>query len=284
MTGRAKRLRGIVAGVFVAACAIALSLGLAAPASAAPGGVEIDIVSQGAGFTASPVGPLLDMDRLAPGAATSAVLGVRSTESGAADFAIQFVNVTSDENGCTHTELAEPGGCGPGAGQLRGALTASLAVADAALGPYQQIWTGSAADLEAGVQFASGVRSGVARWVRVSLGLPTSVGNEVQSDQYHFSVRIAAQYADLAGGGTTGSGTTAGAAVAGVSVGPADHRVAASVDITGAGRSGHGVLGSGLAFTGVPTAMLAGAGLLLCLCGALLVMGAWESRRARHNG
>jgi hypothetical protein len=237
-------------------------------ASAAAPTVWINLPAQGAGFTTTPSTPLLDMTRLAPGLTTTGDMGVRNGSTGTVDLALQFVNVTSDENGCTHAELAMPGGCSAGPGQLADKLVFSVDVADSQNGTYVPQWTGSAAGLEGGVQVATGITSGTEKWLRLSAGLPMSVGNEVQSDTFGFDLKVV----------LSGPGGGLGVDAASDSQG--------SAVVSGGGLSGgYGVgalsasRGSGLSSTGVPTALLLSAGLLLILSGALLVSGVRQSRR-----
>jgi hypothetical protein len=244
----------------ILASIVAMLCWVAAPASAASGGVEIALPAHQFGFSINPSGSLIDAPRIAPGFSSDGVMGVRNGSDAAADLSIAMVGVTSDENGCTHPEAAQ--GCAPGKGQLGAELVFALAVSGAQSATFDPVWTGSAADLQHGVHVANDIGSGAVRWVRLTVSLPMSSGNETQSDTFGFGLRVTLD----------GPGASASAGVAGVST---------SRDGLG-GHGGHEAASAGvdaLALTGVPGAMLVGAGLLLLVSGALLVIG-FRSRRA----
>jgi len=239
--------------VFAVGLGATLWFGAVAPASADTGsGLKIDLPASGGGFTTNPTGHLIDELRLAPGLSTSGIMGVLNSSTAAAAMTVSMNDVVSSENGCTHPELAEPGGCSAGPGQLAGELVFDIAVSDSQSGTYTSAWTGSAAQLESGVRVTDGIAAGSAEWVRLSVALPTTAGNEVQSDTFGFGLRVTLE--------SNGSSTSAG--VGGV---------------TAARGGGDAALGSsaagGLAFTGVPAMLMIAAGLLLVVSGVLLIVG-----------
>lgn len=250
------RIHQVLATVFVSACGLTIWCASGAVASADSGaGIEINLPAHGTGFTRDPSGSLLDVSRMIPGDSASGVMGVRNGSGDPADLTISSDNVESDENGCEHAELREPGGCSPGKGQLGEKLLFTLGVATSQTGPYTTAWTGNAAELANGVQVGPKIGGGNALWVRMAAALPVSVGNEVQSDTYGFDLRITLE--SPAG--------TAALAVGGLS----------------ASAAGPGSGGTGLAFTGTAVAMIGGAGLLLIVAGVLLMLGVRVSRAGR---
>lgn len=250
-------VRGLLVAMFTVGFGAALWFGAIASASADTGtGLKIDLPASGGGFTASPTGQLIDELKLAPGFSTSGIMGVLNSSTAAAAMTVSMNNVVSSENGCTHPELAEPGGCSAGPGQLAGELVFAIAVSDSQGGTYTAAWTGSAAQLQSGVHVTDGIAAGSAEWVRLSVDLPMAAGNEVQSDTFGFGLRVTLE--------SNGSSTSAG--VGGVT--------AARGGGTAALSSGS----SGLAFTGVPAVLMSAAGLLLVLSGVLLIVGVRTAR------
>jgi hypothetical protein len=231
---------------------------LAVPAAASPSGIELDV--GGSGFTASPTATLIQVTRMAPGSSASGVMGVRNTSGDNTAVSVQFVDVDSSEHGCTHPERAM--GCDPhGAGQLGDALLFTIEVASSKGGPYSTGWTGDAAALQHGISVGAGLAARSTEWLRLTVALPTSVGNEVQSDTFGFNLRVA-----LSG---------PGAAVAGASYGIAGVSTVRGVHGLGVGPQSAG----GLAFTGLPMLLMIGAGVLLVVCGALVAMAFRERRQ-----
>lgn len=263
MSGLITRMRAATAAAIVTMLAAGAWSLMQSPAVASTASIGINIPSAGTAFTASPSGTLINVSRLAPGVSANGVMGVRNGSSNPAALSVQFVDVHSSENGCVHPELAMPGGCDPdGPGQLPDALTFSLGTSSSRDGAYNTVWTGSAAELQSGVRVGDDLTAHGTEWVRLTLGLPGSVGNEVQSDTYGFNVLV-----------TLSDPVAAG--VAGSSFGIAGVSTVRGVESLGVGPSSAG----GLALTGVPMMLLIGAGLLLVLCGALVAMGFRERRQ-----
>lgn len=253
------------AGVLVVAILIATAIGFVGPAAAqAAPGIELSI--NGAPFTTSPATPLLDINNLAPGRSSAGTIGVRNGYADDGDLALQAIDVHNFENGCNHPEqLAGDTSCGDpgdGAGELGDVLTLTVQFGDTIAGPWTAtVFTGTVNDLKAAAHLGVTVPAGADRYLLVTAALPGPTGNEVQTDNITFGLRV-----NLASGAGTG-----GAGVAGVAVGPAS------------GGSAHGPsTGSAgwLASTGAPVLMWGAAGVLFLCCGLLLVSFA---RGRRHS-
>ena len=275
MTGAPRRLRVVGIALLGAAC-VALVAGILNPgaADAATSHVRIEVVGSGDGFTQNPTGPLVDTTGLVPGQSASGTMGVVSDFADPADFFIRLVDVVDDDNGCTPAERVVDPNCGSGPGDLAAALTFSVAVSISQNGTYVPTWTGNAAELTQGVPATRGVDAGVARWVRLTVSLPTSTGNAVQTDTYGFGVRVTAQTDSGSGGVQIGNGNGSGnGSGSGTGTGVSGGGTASG--------SSHGPLG--LAFTGTQAAMLVGAGVLLVAGGILLVVSGSLRRRVRSG-
>ena len=270
MTGAARRLRVVGIALLGAAC-VAVVAGILNPGAAGAAGshVRIEVVGSGDGFTQNPTRPLVDTRGLVPGQSATGTMGVVSDFADPADFSVRLVDVVDEDNGCTPAERAVDPNCGSGPGDLAAALTFSIAVSTSQSGTYVPTWTGNAAELTQGVAATQGVEAGVARWVRLTVNLPTSTGNAVQTDTYGFGVRVTAQTDSGSGSVEIGNGNGNGNA-GGNGAGSG-----------GAANSGHGPLG--LAFTGTQAAMLVGAGVLLVAGGILLVASGSVRRRVRSG-
>jgi hypothetical protein len=228
-----------------------------AGAATRSGRLEIDM-SDGAGFTLSPHGALIDTTRLAPGRTTSGTMGIRNGSAGPADLSVQVTDVTDRENGCARAEKLVDPTCGAGAGEIGRDLIYSLATSDTRTGTFSPSWSGSAAQLERGVLISRAIAAGTARWVRMTVALPMSSGNTTQTDTFGFAVRVMLQ-------------TSFG--VEGIQIG------GGGVSTDSPGVTSQSYLG--LPFTGVKAAMLIGVGALLVACGLLFV--ALGGGRRRDN-
>lgn len=255
---RRTRLTGLT---LIGAACLALVFGIMNPgqADAAGGGhVTIDIAGHSGGFTADPVGPLVDTAGLVPGRTTSATMGVRNGFDLPSDLVLRLINVSDNDNTCTPAETVAEPGCGAAQGELGGELVFTVSVSPTENGTYVEAWTGPASQIESGVAVASNIAAGTAKWLRFDAGLPTTVGNDVQTDTFGFGVRVVLQ---------NSSG------IAGVSV---DRNPG-----TTHSSSGHDALN--LPFTGTRVALLFGAGMLALLGGLVLLAGARMRRRDAHG-
>jgi hypothetical protein len=160
--------------------------------AAAEGGDDIEVSVDGGPFTTSPTGSLIQVANLAPGIARTAVLGIKNPADDDASVHFQFVDAEFNENGCVRPELALDPRCNPeGPGQLRRSLVFRLAVSGSRDGPFDRVWSGSAATLEkSGVTMGPALAAHTAKWVRITTALPWESGNETQSDTYKFAVKV----------------------------------------------------------------------------------------------
>lgn len=230
----------------VAVVSAALAALLVAPmgsAAAGGGGVEIDLPAHGRGFTANPASGVLEVRHLVPGGSATGIMGARNGSGAAATITVRADHVVSDENGCTHAERAEPARCSAGAGQLAGCLVFHVSVSSTRYGAYTQQWTGPGTELARPVLVTRRLAREGTVWMRITVSLPESVGNEVQSDTFGFGLLVTLQ-----GGGAP---------------------VSTGVDGVSTASSGH----SGLAVTGIGLTLFAGAGLLLIAIGLLMFGG-----------
>ncbi len=258
----AARGRRAVGAVSIVVSVIALLTGVligADPAGAAAqsGRLEIDM-SDGAGFTVSPHGALIDTDRLAPGRAAAGTMGIRNGSSDPADLSLQVTDVTDRENGCTAAEKLVDRTCGVGVGEIGRDLIFGLATSNTRTGTYWPSWSGTAAQLKRGVLVTQAIAPGTAQWVRMTVALPMSSGNVTQTDTFGFAVRVMLQ---------TSFGVE-GIQVGGGAVSPDSHSVMTQ-----------GYLG--LPFTGVQGVLLTGIGAFLVACGLLFVVLGSVRRRSK---
>jgi hypothetical protein len=180
-----------------------------AAAASASHGVEVSLPAHDTGFTAHPTASLLDVTRMAPGASAHGIMGVRNKTGGVAALTLSVDDVVSSENGCAPAELVFSAGCSAdGPGQLRDELVFRLDTAARQHGRYVPRWTGSAADLGHAVDVSSRLAASGTEWVRLSVTLPESAGNQVESDTFGFNLLVVLQGGSgTAGVSVPGSGT-----------------------------------------------------------------------------
>jgi hypothetical protein len=254
-----RRRVGRIGLVAVVVVLLANTLIPAAASAASPdsGRLEIDM-SDGLGFTVNPHGSLIDTSRLVPGHNAAGTMGVRNGSADSADLGLKITDTTDLDNGCTRAERVVDPTCGSGVGQIGRELSFTVALADRRTGPYAPTWTGTAAQLARGISVARGVAAHTARWVRLDVALPSSSGNETQTDTFAFAVRVMLQ----------SSFGVEGIQIGGGGVSTDSHELTTQ-----------GYLG--LPFTGVKAVMLIGAAAFLVACGLLFV--ALGSVRRRGN-
>lgn len=277
----ARSTRRAVAVITAAMTALAVSLLGPVAAQAAP---QIELNINGSGFTANPVTALFNLNNLAPGQSNTGTVGVRNPYSDDGTLKLQATNVKNWENGCNGSEhAAGDTTCGGGSdqGELGAALVFSVEVSAGPVGPWTHTWSGSTADLEAVADVHVTVPASSDRYLRMTVTLPWTTGNEVQSDSIAFDLRVnLTSNAGTGGGvipggggapGNGGNGGNGGFGIGGVAVGPGH-----------GGSGGHGPSRSGtggLASTGVPVLMWSTAGLLFVCCGLLLISFGRDRRR-----
>ena len=219
------------------------------------GRLEVDM-SDGAGFTIHPQGTLIDTTRLAPGRTATGTMGVRNGSADPADLRLKIIDVTDLDNSCTRAESVVDPACGSGVGQIGSELVFTVALADSHAGRFAETWSGTATQLERGIAVTQGIAAHAARWVRLSVALPMSSGNETETDTFGFAVRVMLQ-------------TSFG--VEGIQIG------GGGVSTDSQGVTTQGFLG--LPFTGVQAVVLIGAGAFLVACGLLfVVLGSMRGR------
>jgi hypothetical protein len=236
--------------ILLGSAAACLLTGLSLPQSAGAArdaGLQVEVSGQA---LASRSGDAFDVLALARGQSESLVLRVRLPVHVGGELRLRFVDTHDDDNGCTPTEAIVDRSCGLGGGELGRTLTFTASSAAERDGAYAVRWTGTAAGLERGADIGA-LPQNAAQWLRLTAALPTSAGNDVESDSLAFRLRVELQ-------------STHG--VAGVAVGP--------------GGTAHAPEGLPLAYTGASTALLVLGGLLLVAAGAMI---ATQSRRAGTN-
>lgn len=218
MTTRLHRA-GVVLVVSAGLCLVAALL---LPSAVAARSGLVQVAVNGEAFTSTPTQPLLDVNGLVPGRSSTGRFGVRSGLASAGSLRLRLIEPHDDDNGCAPPEALVDKSCGTGGGELASALVVGVDVAATPTAAATRVWTGTAAQLERGVDTLVGVPAGGQRWVTVTATLPGSVGNAVQSDTLSFRTRIElATTAGVAGVTTNRPGThssgTAGLAVTGSS-------------------------------------------------------------------
>jgi hypothetical protein len=167
-----------------------------APATATGGpSLLVDLPGDSRGFTHEPRGPLLDVEALAPGRSTSAIVDVRNASGTPVRLDLETLRPVDDENGCERPETREPGeGCAADGGELSRWLRAS--VVHIRPSGEATLWSGAFADLAAGVRLVSAMPAQSTWRLRMTLSLPWAATNEVMSDTVRFGLRLAAECND----------------------------------------------------------------------------------------
>jgi hypothetical protein len=244
----------------LAAVGAALAVGWpASVAAAANRSISIDL---GHGWVHDSATPLFDFDRIAPGWTGERTLRVRNDGSGVATLALSAGDIVEAENGCNHPESVVDTSCGGDQGELGHQLQLTVYTDPDGDGVFDTTpaWTGGLYDLRRAAVLAGDVGAHAVTGVRLDATLPDASGNETQTDQVGFDVRLSLE-------GDTSSGTV-------------------EVKGTRTTRSPqHGLLGGVtgmLPLTGSPTGrLLAGSLWLLLAGGALALLG--RARRRSTN-
>jgi hypothetical protein len=167
-----------------------------APATAKGGPfLLVDLPGDSKGFTHEPRAPLLDVEALAPGRSTSAIVDVRNASGTPVRLDLKTLRPVDDENGCLRPETREPGeGCAADGGELSRWLRAS--VVRIRPSGAATLWSGAFTDLAAGVKLVSAMPARSTWRLRMTLSLPWRATNEVMSDTVRFGLRLAAECND----------------------------------------------------------------------------------------
>jgi hypothetical protein len=215
-------------------------------------------VNVGNGWEHDASAPLFDITNIFPGWTDSRTLHVRNDSDQTASLSLAATDVVEDENGCNHPESFADSTCGADEGELGSQLLLTAYVDPDNDGSFEATptWTGTVQQLETATDLLGAVPSGGVVGLRLDAELPYASGNETQTDQVEFGLRLT-----LDGASTEVEGTKV---VRHQNGGPATR-----------------VLG-GLPFTGSPVERLVQAGLWAALAGGFLVL-AGRSRRRRQQ-
>jgi hypothetical protein len=137
--------------------------------------------------------PLLDLDRLYPGASGGAQFEVDNPRHQAVTFGLRITGLTNDDDGCSEPETREGDvTCGPGGGELQDDLRLSLRPVDDEGVAGEAIATGTLAELN-GRLLRDGVTidGSAARSYVLGYELPESSTNVTQTDRVGFDVEVA---------------------------------------------------------------------------------------------
>ena len=249
---------------------------LAAPASADPGGLLVDVPGDGVGFTHDPSAAGMSFLDLAPGISKVQDLQVRNDSLYAAELRLTARDVVSHENSCERPEQrASDEDCADGAGELPAWLEIGVDRTDTG----ESLWRGTLSDLESGAVLSESFPAGATWPLRLTVGLPWEAPNETMSDSVGFGLRLGAESAE-------GTSEVAAPGIA-VGSGGADGRLG----VGGPGTRG-GLLGG---FAGGPRVGLPGTGATVSLwmllldagvlaTGLALVLFARRGRRHERGG
>jgi hypothetical protein len=181
-----RRVTALAAASLLAVAAFSASV----PAAAADSHRLLVDISDGHGFTAHPHGPLLDMNRLAPGLSTGATMGVRNASKERARLTLSVDDVVDDDNGCNRPEGRVDRGCGAGEGELGDQLVIDVASSTSKHGRFAPVWRGLLAQMTKGVRAGGRMSPSGTRWLRITATLPSGSGNETQTDRVGFDLRV----------------------------------------------------------------------------------------------
>jgi len=258
---------------------------LATPAAAHADSWTIS-VNTGTGWVHDSATPLFNIDRLAPGYGQTATLMVRNDSPDAAALSLSATDLVEFENGCMHSEAVIDTTCGATQGEIGKELVFSVFADPENDGTYEATprWTGTLYGLATPATLASSLPGSGVIGLRMDMALPSSSGNETQTDSVDFAFRFALAGAGVAAlpGISGGSGSPSTGPGTGISTpqGPG------SVEVKGIKATRHphsGVLHditSQLPFTGTPAERLVAGGLWLLIAGtALSMLGRMHRRR-----
>jgi hypothetical protein len=166
----------------VAAAVIALIVTAPTAAHAGDAGLTVD----------APDGPLFDAADIFPGWAQRSELQVGNDTDAPAAISLEATDIVDLENGCNHPESLADDTCDTNGGELGEQLLLTLyadADGDGQVDPTPA-WSGTLRQLTTAVPLASHLASGASTPVRIDAALPLTSGNETQTDQVAFDLRI----------------------------------------------------------------------------------------------
>lgn len=189
--------RGVVARTgALGALGLLLALGAATPAAGAgapaPRGLQIDVRGDTRGMGEVPDGPVLLGRLLAPGDEVTGQVVLRTDIPGR--LRVVATDVRSDDNGCDEPEReAGDTTCGPGGGELAGALRLTVRRGG------ELLWEGSLAALAHDGLPASSLTTGEDAILDWTATVSRSTGNEAQGDSVGFDLRFDLQGSEVEG-------------------------------------------------------------------------------------
>jgi hypothetical protein len=168
-----------------------VAIATASPASADSGRVLVDL-HDGYGWVHDSTTPLLSFSRLAPGSVRSASFAVRNASADSAELSLASLAVSDDDNGCNHPESLVDSTCGSGEGDLGHELQLRVYVDRTHSSTFAATptWTGSVYDLNAARTLDATMPSDGQVDIKVEAELPLSSGNETQTDQLGFDLKV----------------------------------------------------------------------------------------------
>lgn len=271
---RSYRLAGVAA-----ICAATAIL----PAGTAAASTQDISVNTGSGWVHDSATPLFDVSRMAPGFDQSATMLVRNDATDAGDLSLSSTDIVEYENGCMHSEAVVDTTCGALQGELGHELVFSVYADPDNDGTFETTprWTGTLYDLAKPVDLLNDLAGGGIAGLRVEMTLPHSSGNETQTDQVGFSLRLTLTGAggEDSSPGSSGSGPSTGPGSISTPQGPG------SVEVKGIKVVRHPHTGllhditSELPFTGTDSERLVAGALWLLIAGTSLALLAKTRRR-----
>ena len=247
-------------------------------------------INTGSGWVHDSTTPLFDVSRIAPGlGGQSATLEVRNDSAEAANLGLSADDVVEYENGCMHSEAVVDVSCGATDGELGKELIFDVYLDPENDGTYglAPAWTGTLYDLATPASLLTDLPGGGIVGLKVDMTLPSSSGNETQTDDVDFSFRLTLTGAgspDSPGGSTSGSGPSAGSGSDSTPQGPGSVEVK-GVKVTRHQHSDvlHDITRQ-LPFTGSPTERLVAGALWFLVAGtALSLLAATRRRRTAED-
>jgi hypothetical protein len=226
-----------------------------APAAASSGQIEINI---GHGWEHDTSSPLFSIGNIVPGWQQVRTFQIRNDSGAASALDLSSNGIVERENGCVHGESAVDTTCGPDQGELGRKLIFSVYIdpSDGSNFGTDPMWSGTLYDLEQPLVLEKALAAHGSTAVKLVAELPFATGDEVETDQVGFNLRL-----DLAQAGT---------GVLGEKIG----RV--GVQLPGASASGPS---GSLPFTGMDVATIGLLGLALLTSGGAVVIFARRRRQ-----